>query len=153
MRDLEQVLNQVVEAAVQVTGAEESSLLLVDKSTGQLYMSAAWNIDSKTVHTLRLKVEDSLAGTVVKTGEPIIVSGEDLIKIKTAYMVKCLVYVPLRIHHQVIGVLSVDNRTKPHEFDQHEVQILSVLADFAAIPTEKARPCPQTIQHAKQLDA
>jgi PAS domain S-box-containing protein len=153
MRDLEQVLNQVVEAAVQVTGAEESSLLLVDKSTGQLYMSAAWNIDSKTVHTLRLKVEDSLAGTVVKTGEPIIVSGEDLIKIKTAYLVKCLVYVPLRSHNQVIGVLSVDNRTKPHEFDQHEVQVLSLLADFAAIAIENARLYAETIQERNTLDA
>ena len=42
--DLEKVLNRIVEAAVFVSGAEEGSLLLVDKDTGELYLRAARNL-------------------------------------------------------------------------------------------------------------
>jgi len=126
----QEVLNEVVDAAVQVTGAEESSLLLVDMPTGEMYMRAARNVDQKTVHTLRLQVQDSLAGQVVKSGEPVVVTDDDMIKINTSYLVKSVVYVPLRVKHQIIGVLSVDNRFSARNFDFHDVQILSILADF-----------------------
>lgn len=153
MLDIQQVLNHVVDAAVSVTGCEEGSLLLVDQSTGDLYMRAARNFDQKTVHTLRLPVTDSLAGQVVRTGQPIILSGEELIKIKTQYLVKSLIYVPLRAKNQVIGVLSVDNRFTPRVTDAHDVQILSVLADFAATAIENARLYAETIQERNTLDA
>ena len=42
--NLEELLNRIVEAAVFVTGAEEGSLLLVDKDTGELYLRAARNL-------------------------------------------------------------------------------------------------------------
>jgi PAS domain S-box-containing protein len=153
MLDIQQVLNHVVDAAVSVTGCEEGGLLLVDQSTGDLYMRAARNFDQKTVHTLRLPVTDSLAGQVVRTGQPIVLSGEELIKIKTQYLVKSLIYVPLRAKNRVIGVLSVDNRFTPRVTDAHDVQILSVLADFAATAIENARLYAESIQERNTLDA
>ena len=153
MLDTQHVLNEVVDAAVQVTGAEESSLMLLDGSTGELYMAASRNIDSKTVHTLRLRVDDSLAGQVVQTGEPIVLSGENVTQIKTAYLVKALVYVPLRSKQKVIGVLSVANRQLVQNFDAQELQILSLLADFAAIAVENAYLYAETIQERNTLDA
>ncbi len=153
MLDIQQVLNHVVDAAVQVTGAEEGSLLLVDQPTGELYMRAARNFDQKTVHTLRLPTQDSLAGQVIHNGQPIVLNGEDMIKIKTSYLVKGLIYVPIRIKQQVIGVLSVDNRTTVRLFDIHDVQILSILADFAAVAIENARLFAESVQERDTLDA
>ncbi len=153
MHDIQQVLNHVVEAAVQVTSSEEGSLLLIDESTGDMYVRAARNFDQKTVYTLRLKVQDSLAGQVVRSGQPIALSQDDLIKIKTQFLVKSVIYVPVRLKDKVIGVLSVDNRLLPRPVDTHDVQILSVLADFAAVAIENGRLYAETTQERDTLDA
>jgi two-component system NtrC family sensor kinase len=154
MLDLQQVLNSVVEAAVTVSGAEEGSLMLVDEQSGELYVRAAKNFDQQTVHTLRLPVQDSLAGQVVRTGEPLVVGGnEDKVKIKTKFLVKGIVYVPLRAPNKVIGVLSVDNRVEARSFEPHDVQILSLLADFAAVAVQNARLYAEMIRERDTLDA
>jgi len=153
MLDVQQVLNEVVEAAVKVTGADESSLLLVDHSSGELYMRAERNFDQKTAQTLRLKVEDSLAGQVIQTGKPVILSGDELVKINTAYLVKSLIYVPLQLKDKVIGVLSVDTRHTARTFAAHEVQTLSILADFAAVAVENASLVAEIVHERNTLDA
>jgi PAS domain S-box-containing protein len=153
MLDIQQVLNAVVEAAVQLTGSEEGSLLLVDESTGEMYVRAARNFDQKTAHTLRLRVQDSLAGQVVRTGQPVALSGEETIKIKTQYLVKSVIYAPLTVKTRVIGVLGVDNRFTPRVVDSHDVQVVSILADFAAIAIDNARLYAETIQERDTLDA
>ncbi len=154
MLDLQQVLNSVVEAAVSVSGAEEGSLMLVDEQSGELYVRAAKNFDQQTVHTLRLPVQDSLAGQVVRTGEPLVVGGDaDQVKIKTKFLVKGIVYVPLRAPNRVIGVLSVDNRLESRTFEPHDVQILSLLADFAAVAVQNSRLYAEMIRERDMLDA
>jgi two-component system NtrC family sensor kinase len=154
MLDLQQVLNSVVEAAVNLSDAEEGSLMLVDERSGELYVCAAKNLDQKTVHLLRLPVRDSLAGQVVRSGKPMVIGGnDDQVKIKTHFLVKGLVYVPLRTPNKVIGVLSVDNRLKPRTFEAHDVQILSLLADFAAVAIHNARLYAEMIRERDTLDA
>ncbi len=137
--DLDRVLTRVVEAAVGLIGAEESTLLLLDTASGELTVRAAKNLDERTARTLRLRSEDSLAGQVVRTGEPVIVDENTPTKIVTAYLVKSLIYVPLRVRGRVIGVLGVDNRFKRATFDAHSLKLLQALADEAAIAIENAR--------------
>lgn len=137
--DLDRVLTRVVEAAVGLIGAEESTLLLLDAASGELTVRAAKNLDERMARTLRLRSEDSLAGQVVRTGEPVIVDENTPTKIVTAYLVKSLIYVPLRVRGRVIGVLGVDNRFKRATFDAHSLKLLQALADEAAIAIENAR--------------
>ena len=152
--NLEELLNRIVEAAVFVTGAEEGSLLLVDKDTGELYLRAARNLGEKLARGFRLKVEHSIVGQVVKTGQPILLDTQDeeTIKIKTGYMVKSLVNVPLKAKDKVIGVLAVDNKTSSRPFTDNDVYLLSALADYAAIAIENAWLYKDTGDKAAQLD-
>ena len=136
--DLEQLLNRLVEAAVYISGAEEGFLLLVDEETDELYVRAAQGIEEKTARTLRLQVQDSVAGQVVCTGEPMIIGGQRL-KIQTAYLVKSLINVPIKVQERVIGVLGVNNRLSDEPFGRHKLDMLSALADYAAIAIENAR--------------
>ena len=152
--NLEELLNRVVEAAVFVTGAEEGALLLVDKDTGELYLRAARNLGEKLARGFRLKVEHSIAGQVVKTGKPILQSTQDeeMLKVKTGYLVKSLVNVPLKAKGKVIGVLAVDNKVSSRPFTGNDVYLLSALADYAAIAIENARLYKDTGDKAAQLD-
>jgi two-component system NtrC family sensor kinase len=48
-------------------------------------------------------------------------------------------YVPLKIKGRVSGVLSVDNRQQKRDFTNHDLRLLSALADYAAISVENAK--------------
>ena len=136
--DLDSVLKRIVEAAVELTGAEEGSVLLVDKDTGELFMRAAQNFDDEFVRTFRLPVQDSLAGKVLRDGQPILINQDRTQKINTAYLVRSLIYVPLKVSNQVIGVLGVDNREQGQILSENHVVWVSRLADYAAIAIENA---------------
>jgi PAS domain S-box-containing protein len=137
--DEDRLLTRIVEAAVYITGAEEGILFLVDNETGDLYMRAARGLGEKYARGFRLKVNDSLAGQVVRTGKPVMVTGShqaDLVKLKTGYLVKSLLHVPLKTGDTVIGVLSVDHMYEERTFGNHELYLLATLADYAAIALE-----------------
>lgn len=152
--DLEKVLNRIVEAAVFVTGAEEGSLLLVDKDTGELYLRAARNLGEKFARGFRLKVEHSIAGQVVKTGKPILQStrDEETLKVKTGYLVKSLLNVPLKAKDEVIGVLAVNNKIFSRPFTDNDVYLLSALADYATIAIVNAQLYEETKRWSEELE-
>jgi signal transduction histidine kinase/CheY-like chemotaxis protein len=151
--DEDRVLIRVVEAAVYITGAEEGFLLLVDQESGELYMRAARGLGEKYAREFRLKVNDSLAGQVVQTGKPIMITGarqSDRFKVKTGYLVRSLLHVPLKVGDSVIGVLSVDHMFEDRTFTDHDLYLLATLADYAAIALENSRLHKQL---QKQIEA
>ncbi len=138
--DPEKVLNRIVEAAVYVTNAEEGALLLIDQETGDLYLRAARNLGEQFARGFRIKVDDSIAGQVVKTGQPFLESGDEArLKVKTGYLVKSLLYVPLKVGEKAIGVMSVDNKASNRPFFDNDVDLLSALADYASIAIVNAQ--------------
>ena len=136
--DLDGILTTVVDAAVELTGAEEGSLLLLDETSGELYMRAARNFQEDFVRKFRLPIHDTLPGQVMRTGKPIAINESTPQKIKTAYLVHTLIYFPLQVHGRVIGVLGVDNRQSGHPFLEEHMDVVSALADYAAIAIENA---------------
>jgi len=151
--DLDQVLSRVVEAAVSLTDAEEGSLLLLDEQTHELVMRAARNFDDQFVRTFRLQSEDSLAGEVIRTGIPMLFGPNMPQKIKTSYLVRSLIYVPLRMQNRIFGVLGVDNRLNARSFADADVNTLNALADYAAIAIENARLYQHTNTERLKLEA
>jgi two-component system NtrC family sensor kinase len=137
--DLDHVLTAVVDAAVELTGAEEGSILLLDEASGEIYMHAARNFQEDFVRTFRVPVEDTLPGEVLSRGKPLLLNEETPKKIKTAYFVHTLMYVPMIVKDHPIGVLGVDNRSSGQSFSQHQLNLVSALADYAAIAVENAR--------------
>lgn len=137
--DLDTVLTTVVEAAVRLTGAEEGSLLLLDAKSGELYMRASKNFDEEFARTFRLHVQDSLAGQVIATGEPVVLDEQSPQKIKTSYLVHSLLYVPLRVRGKTIGVLGVDNRKAGRTLTIEDRAVMLAMADYAAIAIDNAQ--------------
>ncbi|MBF8256985.1 MAG: putative two-component sensor histidine kinase [Anaerolineales bacterium] len=137
--DLDTVLTTVVEAAVRLTGAEEGSLLLLDAKSGELYMRASKNFDEEFARTFRLHVQDSLAGQVIATGQPVVLDEQSPQKIKTSYLVHSLLYVPLRVRGKTIGVLGVDNRKAGRTLTIEDRAVMLAMADYAAIAIDNAQ--------------
>jgi two-component system NtrC family sensor kinase len=152
MLNVDEVLRTVVEEAVQLTGAEEGSLLLLDEETGELYMRASKNFDDDFASAFRLHVRDSLAGQVIKTGKPILLDESSPQKIKTAYLVHSLIYVPLSVRGKTIGVLGVDNRKAGSVLSQQDVTVMMAMADYAAIAIENAQLYYRTESERRKLE-
>jgi two-component system NtrC family sensor kinase len=146
------VLTNVVSTAVELTGAEEGQLLLLDEASGELYVRAERNLGEQQARTFRLKVADSMAGQVIRTGEPVSFSSASPQKIKTAYLVHALIYVPLRLQDHVFGVLGVVNRQSNRPFRDHYVLLLSLLADYASNAIENARLYHESEYERVQLE-
>lgn len=150
--DLDQVLAKVVEAAVNLSGAEEGSLLLQDEQTRELSMRASKNFEDSFVRTFRLRSQDSLAGYVIRTGEAVLLDENSPQKIKTAYLVHSLVYVPLKVRDRILGVLGVDNRRAGRAFTRHDQRLLQALGDYAAIAIDNANLYARTERERAQLE-
>ncbi len=151
--NLDSVLSAVVDAAVELTGAEEGSLLLLDESSGELYMRASRNFQQDFVRTFRLAIKDSLAGAVLRSGKPVVLDEKAPQKIKTTYLVHSLAYVPLQSHGHAFGVLGVDNRVADVPLKDHDIKLLEAIAEFAVIAIENANLYGHITQEHSKLEA
>jgi len=89
-----------------------------------------------------MPIEDTLAGQVVRTGKPIRLdkaSAGAALKVKTGFLVRAILQVPLTVGNTVIGVLAVDNQQAERTFSENDQYLLSALADYAAIAIDNAR--------------
>lgn len=140
--DLEELLERIVEAAVYITRAEEGFLLLRDVQANELYLRAAKNLGEQRAQRMRMPIEDSLAGQVIRSGKPVRLdkaSAGGSLKVKTGFLVRAILQVPLTVGNSVIGVLAVDNQQAEWSFSENDQYLLLALADYAAIAIENAR--------------
>ncbi len=137
--DLDSILASIVEAAVELSGAEEGSLLLLDESTGEFYIRAEQNFQPEIVSTFRLSINEPLAAQVLRTGKPLLINEKTPQQIASSFYVYTLLYLPLMIQDHAIGILEVDNRQNSKSFDKDQITLLMALTDYAAIAIENTR--------------
>lgn len=138
---VDKVLERVLDAAVQLSNAEDSIIWLLDPDSNQLRPYAKKGLDEQDPHTLLMSVETSHVGQVIRTGRPLrqaSFSG-DGIKLKTGFLARAVLYVPLKLRGVVLGVLGVSNRSAPRAFSERDEFLMSALGDYAAIALENAR--------------
>lgn len=150
--ELTEVLNRVVEAARRLTDAEEGMILLPDESSGDLYLRARVGIDVEEAQNFRVKTSDTIAGQVLRTGQPTLIGAQGPQKVKTEYFVNSLVYVPILLKGNPIGVLGVNNRTSTASFNLNHQELLLNLASYAAIAIENARIHEESVQRTRILE-
>jgi two-component system, OmpR family, phosphate regulon sensor histidine kinase PhoR len=150
-QDLNSSFKVIIDGAVDLTGAEEATLLLVDEQTDELYMVAGSNFEEEFVRAFRVPIKDSLPGRVILTGKPLLLNQATPTKLKASYLVYSVLYVPLQLNGRVSGVLGVDNRHNREPFGEHQLAHLSTLADHTAIVIENAqRYTSLSLQLSKQ---
>lgn len=158
--DLEEVLRQVLTMAKSSTGASEATIWLVDEMTSELILEAELGVDDEQIKRERLPLEDTMAGKVVRTGQPIRASRSaqgSQIQITGDYAVEAVIYVPLTLGGITLGVLSVAYREKGKDFTELDERLLAAVSEFAAIAIQNSRLVRATDKflsfHVERLDA
>lgn len=138
---LEDILKLIVMVTAKVTGVEICSLWLIDESESpkKIRLKATQTIDPDYVKDRSLSMEEGVVGFVATHNQPLIV--KDVLKeprFKEKEMAKKLglvsmASVPLQVKDEkVIGVLNCFT-AKPHEFSKTEVNLITAVANQAAV--------------------
>jgi signal transduction histidine kinase len=143
---LEQVLDIVCAEAQGLIGATGSAVLLV---TDQAWLEVKHRLGKPLAAVEPVPVDGSLAGRVMRQGEPVVLNDPALFERAQVYQwpsgLSALLAVPLHVNGGAIGVLDVVN--KAGGFTGEDVSLMSIFANQAAMAIEHAR----LQQQAEQL--
>jgi|YNPNPStandDraft_1061719.scaffolds.fasta_scaffold02366_6 PAS domain S-box-containing protein len=154
--DLSEVLNEVMDQIIRLTGAERSFLMLLDPETGELEFRAARNMDRETIDSSAFEISRSIVKQVAMTGEPVVTTNAQMdprFKAQESvigYNLRSILCVPLRVRGRVTGVIYADNRILTGLFSDHDRDLLAAFANQAAIAIENARLF-ESVSNAKKL--
>jgi PAS domain S-box-containing protein len=146
--DLEDLLYYINGEVKSLLGTEGAILVLHDEIRQDLFIQGAAYDDmdtEKRTRETRFSMDELVAGEVIRNGKPKIVSdtsinpelhqGRDR---RLGYRTRNLVLFPLKSSDRIIGALCAINK-KEGNFDESDVELLSMVAGTVALSIENAR--------------
>jgi len=143
--ELSEVLREVMDAIIELTGAERGFLMLLDEESGQLDVRVARNMDRETIQESSFDISRSIVQGVAETGEPVVTINaqadprfsrrESII----SYNLRSILCVPLKMKEKMTGVIYADNRIASGIFGDRDRDLLAAFANQAAVAIENAR--------------
>jgi len=140
---LEDILRLIVTVTAEMMGSNICSLMLIDEQKKELVIKATQSVSEEYNKKPPLKLGEGIAGKVAKENKPIAIKDvtkekeykhKDIAKREGLCSLLC---VPLAAKGRVIGVINCYTST-PHEFSETEINILTSVANQAAVAIENA---------------
>jgi PAS domain S-box-containing protein len=159
---LEDLLDYVNGQVKRLLDSEGCVVILLDEEKQELFViGAAYDATDteKRVKEIRFSMDQLVAGRVIQTGQPLIVSDtskdtrlhEERDR-KLGYTTRNLALVPLRSHDRIIGVLCAINK-KEGDFDQSDIEMLEMIAGTVALSIENARVSKELNQAYREVSS
>jgi GAF domain-containing protein len=134
------LLRALTETARQLFGAAACSLALLSEDESELVYTTAAGQGADDVSGLRIPASQGIAGWVVQSGQPIAVSdlgGDPRFSRQTAeqtgYVPQAMLAVPVETPQRMLGVISLLDRDNRRPGAEHDMTLLSLFADQAAL--------------------
>ncbi|CAG0929986.1 two-component system, OmpR family, phosphate regulon sensor histidine kinase PhoR [Thermoflexales bacterium] len=144
--DLDELLQIILAAAIELTKTEAASILLLNEGGTELRFAATTGSNRDKLMALRVPVENSLAGTILRSGEPMVFDDVrqdprhfDGVDKQIAFESRSMLGVPLLMRERPVGVLEALNKLDTSPFGEEDGQVLMTLAAQAAVAIENAR--------------
>ncbi|MCM8790257.1 MAG: GAF domain-containing protein [Candidatus Omnitrophica bacterium] len=140
---LEDILKLIVTVTAEIMDSKICSLMLVDEKSGKLVLKATQSMNEAYNQKPPLKIGEGIAGKVALENKPIAVfdisEEKEYVSKDIAKKVglQSLLSVPLAVKGKVIGVLN-NYTSHPHRFTKYEIDIMTTVANQAAIVIENA---------------
>jgi signal transduction histidine kinase len=143
--ELDPLLQYIMQAAAEITGAETASILLMDDNTRDLRFVATTDPDAGGLKGVSVPLEGSIAGAIVNEKRALIIDDTQTdprhfsqIDKEIDFQTRSLLGVPMRIKERLVGVLEVINK-REGVFDDNDVRHITILASQAAVAIETAQ--------------
>ncbi|GAB4282203.1 MAG: hypothetical protein Kow0080_36060 [Candidatus Promineifilaceae bacterium] len=161
MLDSKQVLERLLQVAIEIIGAEGSSVWLFDENNpNELVCHAAYHFNhDPQLLGQRLVLGQGVAGWAAKTGQSAVVNTASVdrrffpeIDAKSGFSTRSLLAIPLVCRQNKLGVLEVVNKIAG-EFDEDDLAVAETLAASAAIAIDNAQLVERLKQQAANLES
>lgn len=143
--NLSVLLELIQQVATDLTNTEGSAVILIDEKNGNLYFEAATGEKRDELRRITVPIEGSIAGEVLRTGEPLIVPDAshdprhyEVVDQILHFNTRNILAVPLMVRDQPIGALEVINK-RDGEFNEEDLDTILTLACHAAVAITNAR--------------
>ncbi|HEU4726218.1 MAG TPA: GAF domain-containing protein [Candidatus Eisenbacteria bacterium] len=127
--DRQRLFREVLSLAVEQTGSDAGSIMLVDEEAGELRIAFADGLSGDVVRTMRQRIGEGIAGKVAKDGRPILLhdkiddprfkEGRERTRISAAMSA------PIKLDGRIIGVLNVSSSQAGKRFHDGDLSRLA----------------------------
>lgn len=144
--DLEDVLSLIMDQVSRLLKTQAWSLLLRDERSGELTFEIAVSPAAAKLKGMKIAAGQGIAGWVAEHGQGLVVADvnederfSDHFDKASFFITQSVLCVPVCSKHHVLGVIELLNGPNEKVFKEADLQILSTIADYAAIAIENAR--------------
>ena len=142
--DLNEILNMIMDFIGKLYKPANWSLVMVDQEKGDLYFAIAVGKESEKIKDHRLKMGEGIIGWTVQHGECVVLTDPYAderfhtdIDTKTGFKTETILSIPLISKEKPLGAIELVNVETTY-FEDHHIELLQSLADFAAIAIENS---------------
>jgi GAF domain-containing protein len=136
----DEMLRSITETARQLFGAAACSLALLTEDDSELVYTTAAGEGADSVTGMRMPASQGIAGWVVQSGQPIAISDVSRdtrfsagAARQTGYVPTSILAVPVETSDRTLGVMSLLDRDARRPDAEHDMALLALLADQAAL--------------------
>jgi len=155
---LEDILNLIVTITAKVMHSKICSIMLLDAKKNELVIKATQSMSKEYINKNPLKLGEGVAGKVALENKSVAVydiinnddyKSKDIARKENLSSMLCI---PLHVKGRVTGVLNLYT-SEPHNFSGYEINILSTVADAAAIVIENSKLMIETNLIKEELES
>jgi transcriptional regulator with GAF, ATPase, and Fis domain len=135
-RNRDELLKLVLNVAIRSSIADSGSIMLLDAKKRTLHIEIADGLNSDIVAMTKQKVGKGIAGTVAKTGNPLLLNGPANRDVYATGPerndISSSICAPLKIAGEIAGVLCINSKASDRMFSEPDLRYVQNLADFSA---------------------
>jgi GAF domain-containing protein len=155
--DLDEVLAQVIDAVIDLTGAERGLLVMVEGESGEWKLRLARNIDPDKLAKWEREISRTIITTAIETGKGIVTAdaqADPRFSTQASVLfnaLRSMMCAPLLARGRVIGAIYVDSRIMKGIFSDEDLNMIETFATQAAFALDNARLYTNTVRQVQQL--
>ncbi len=142
-RNLDNLLNLIVDYSLDFLNAERATVFLYDEKNNELFSKVGTGVNQTEI---RFSIDIGIAGYAVKSGQPIILEDpynhplfNKEIDSKTGFKTRNILTVPMKnVENKVIGVFQILNKING-KFTEEDLEYAQAFASISAVAIENAR--------------
>ncbi len=137
----DELFDVIMDKSVEIAGAEQGSLMLLEGEDPFLSVKASRGIDKSFLESVRVRVGEGISGRVAKEGEAMMINDiEHQVlnrKNRSRYKTKSFVSFPLKIDKRTIGVINISDKISGEIFSQEDLALLQSFSCYASMAIER----------------
>lgn len=156
--ELNDLLKAILNLATGVIGSNYGSIMLLNEAGDALTVAATSGMPTGTDVKTHIPIEDTIAGQVVQTGDPLIIEDVEndprlARRNRPQFETRSLICAPLKTPNAIVGVINLSDKRDHSPFSLDDLRLLVTLAAQAAMAIEDAQHYQQVSRQLSEITA